>query len=418
MRACSEILFWLGVFLIPFENFKFAPSAGWAAIAPIFFTLYSVINVRYLKNILIEYWKIVLFFIIGILITAVNYIILDTDKTLIIARFIDSTQTIVLGAGSLMAFHVYFIEKKNDLSKVEQLLLVSYTITLLIGVIQFIAIKANLTQIMDAFELFTKRNYYFTSGRVQFFFTESSFVGMHLYGVLLPIYLVGKNKKIRNLIIIYALAAIVFGSGVRILVDTLAVCFILIIYGLISKKRWVMLLTVIALAIGPVSISYMYNHNDRVHNIVDLGIYADASLGSRYFYIQSAGYGLMNDPVHALCGYGIGQEPIVLEKGYEKASPTFRGGYRGEIDEAEHASQWTGGSATYNMYMRILSEYGIVMSLFVFGYIIYCFIKVKDPMLRIAIASSMYLYIQFESYAFYSIWLVIIFIEMRIKSKD
>lgn len=46
------MLYKIGLFLIPFENFFFAPSAGWAAIAPIIFFIYFIQNIKKVKIIL------------------------------------------------------------------------------------------------------------------------------------------------------------------------------------------------------------------------------------------------------------------------------------------------------------------------------------------------------------------------------
>ena len=42
----DQFLFKLGVLLIPFENFWFAPSKGWAALAPLAFFAYCLWNIR------------------------------------------------------------------------------------------------------------------------------------------------------------------------------------------------------------------------------------------------------------------------------------------------------------------------------------------------------------------------------------
>ena len=53
----SDILFFLGIALLPFENMFFAPSAGWGALTPLVFALYVLLNIRYLNRILYKYKK-------------------------------------------------------------------------------------------------------------------------------------------------------------------------------------------------------------------------------------------------------------------------------------------------------------------------------------------------------------------------
>lgn len=411
-------LFYLGIILLPFENFKFAPSAGWAAISPIVLTLYSLTKVRYLKNIFITYWKIFFFITIGILISICNLLFLDkSDAIFAFVRLTDAVETIILGFGCLMAFHVYFIEEKHRLYSVENFIIFSYTIVLIIGIIQIITIRYDIKQIFDFFELISKRNYYFTGGRVQFCFTESSFVGLHLYGILLPIYLIGRNRRIRDLIIAFVVVALIGGCGVRIIVDTLVVIIILIIKELFAKKNWAITLAFTAVVLLPIIFSYFYSNNNRVRQILDEGIYVDNSLASRYFYIQSSLIGASNDYSNFIVGYGIGQEPYVMQKGYEEAFSTFEAGYKTEVQSVEEADKWTTSSGTFCLYTRIAIEYGLIIFTIVLLYLFYIIFATKNINIRVSIIMAMWLYVQFESYAFYSIWLLAVFIQIYRKNQ-
>ena len=40
----NDIIFLIGIFLLPFENFFFAPSFGWATVTPIIFAIYIPIG--------------------------------------------------------------------------------------------------------------------------------------------------------------------------------------------------------------------------------------------------------------------------------------------------------------------------------------------------------------------------------------
>ena len=44
----SDIIFYIAIFLLPFENFFFAPSSGWATITPIILAIYILLNLRVL----------------------------------------------------------------------------------------------------------------------------------------------------------------------------------------------------------------------------------------------------------------------------------------------------------------------------------------------------------------------------------
>lgn len=47
----NDIIFSIGIFLLPFENFFFAPSSGWATVTPIIFAIYILFNLDIRKMI-------------------------------------------------------------------------------------------------------------------------------------------------------------------------------------------------------------------------------------------------------------------------------------------------------------------------------------------------------------------------------
>ena len=55
-------------------------------------------------------------------------------------------------------------------------------------------------------------------GHPQFLFAEPSYIGMHLFGVLLPLMWLmrGYAKRLRNLIVVYAIGAVLMQAGTRI----------------------------------------------------------------------------------------------------------------------------------------------------------------------------------------------------------
>ena len=69
-----------------------------------------------------------------------------------------------------------------------------------------------------------------------------SFIGMHIFGILLPLYLFSIDKKVLALIIAYSILSVVFKSGVRIIIDIAVICAIFGLYYIISKKKYALLI--------------------------------------------------------------------------------------------------------------------------------------------------------------------------------
>ena len=392
----SDIIFLIGVFLLPFENFIFAPSAGWATLTPIIFAVYILMNFK--SKIKIS--KKSGYFLIGLIIfNLIAYLSVGIN----LKNVINAMISIGLGFVSLISMYIYYNKNKN-LDKIIRIISISYIITLIIGLIEFCTIKFNINVFYDFFKIIFKRNY-MRNKRVQFFFTEPSFIGMHMFGILLPLYLFTNRKKILNLIIVYVVAALYFECGVRIILDVIAVATIFMLYTIIRKKNFILLFVMAIILI--LSFITGYKTNYRIRKIIDDGIYSDGSLASRYFRIQASIYGYINDFPQVLIGYGVGNSLKPLRSGYDNAIEKYKSSYVRETEQLADP-EFSDDSVSYCLYIRFISEFGLIAFLIVLYYIIKVTkessFKYKWPYLL----TVMYIYIQFESYAFYAIWIYLL----------
>lgn len=405
-------LFLFACFLIPFENFVFAPSAGWAAIAPLVFMVYVLLHINKLGVLIYRYRYIFLILLAGSLITLVNFFFINDYLMPALSRMFSTYISLGLGLVSLFAFDIYFQKNGRDTEHLEKVLLVAYTVTICVGFIEFLTIKFNIGYVKDLVDMLSKRNY-LPYGRVQFCFTEPSFIGMHLFGVLLPIYVFGKNKKILYLIVVFALLGILFGCGVRIIVDTAVICAIFALHKINLRKLKnvvIIFLTVLIMISGG---NYIYKHNYRVHTIVNSGVYADGSFASRWFRIKASIKGSQESVIHTLLGYGFGQEAIPMEKGYLGAKAEYKSNYTRELVEVKEGVKRNNDSVSYCLFARVFSELGVIIAIIIILYLSRMYFYIKDREWKAIFLSVTYLYVQFESYAFYSIWLLLVLSDIR-----
>lgn len=399
----NDYIFKFALFTLPFENLFFAPSSGWATITPIIFFIYVLLNFKSALKSIYKFKKIFLFVLICLLLSFINYIFVDVELKNLLNAFI----SIFLGLIDLLAFDIYFSQKKNEVNGIIKILLVTYYISIVIGLIQFVAIKFNIEDLKNVFIMLGKRSKYITYNRVQFTYTEPSFVGMHLFGVLLPIYFYSKDKRLLKLICIFSMVAIMVNSGVRIIIDTAIValiCFMIyFIKNMNIKKILIALFASILIFIG---VGYTYNNNYRIHSIVDNGIYADGSLASRYFRINASFKGYKNSLMNFLFGYGLGNSIIPIRSGYDEAMNEYKSMYLREMYELANLD-YIDDSVSYCLYTRIISEFGVIMLMVAIGYLFSKSRKSEDRYLKNYFFIVIYLYIQFESYVFYTIWLYI-----------
>ena len=217
-----DIIFVLAILFLPFDNLFFAPSNGWAAISPLLFFAYIFLNVKYLKSEIKDYRKIFIFFSIFIVLTILNFAINGYN----LSAFFDTMVSFAMGFSTLLALDIYFIKKKNDFKPIVKMIYIVYLIALFAGILEFFTIKFDIAFLKNVFDLLFKRNYLIIN-RIQYTFTEPSFIGMHIFGILLPIYFLSKNRKILWLIIAFIVTTLLFNSSVRFIVDVFVIIIIL-----------------------------------------------------------------------------------------------------------------------------------------------------------------------------------------------
>lgn len=399
------MLFRLGLFLIPFENFFFAPSDGWAAIAPIVFFIYFFSKFRLIPLLIKREKKIILFltFMIcwGLLMCSFEG---SFNFTAIKRTFL----TLGLGVIFYFSFVIrYILENNNNMKKDIQILMYAYLISMIIGVIQWLSYSYNLNELIKIIEILSKRNY---GGKVQFTMTEPSFISLHIYGIILILYTFFKKKyiqpsKLHSLILIFfPILVLLIGKSIRFILDTIIVLSVYLLYSFFSLKmnKKIKLITLyIIILIGfivfsnrEIIIYKIVKKYPRLEKIYNSGLYADASLASRYFRINASVKGYKKNILKLYIGYGIGNISIPLSLGYNEAKEEYTNDYIKEVEALKEFKEYS----LFCMYIKIISEYGLIIliilliSLFsltnLFEYIIIC-----------------YLLVQFDSYSFYSVWL-------------
>ena len=400
-KLSSELVFYLGVFFLPFENFFFAPSNGWAAITPVILAIYALLNYKILFKTILELRRILGFFIVAVILGSITAFALNVNTIDYINAFIP----LGLGAISLLSFYIFY-SKKKDLKTVINLIVISYALCAVVGFFEYLAIETDNTAFMEWLAKFFKRDYLTTNSRVQFFFTEPSFIGMHLFGILLPLYWLSRRKDLLFIIGLFCFEAVAFNSGIRVLVDIAVVATIYFIYLLfIHKKAKFIPLIVLIFALG---FNHIYTNNSRFQKIVDGGIYSDGSFASRYFRVQASLIGYSKTPGQALIGYGLGNSIYPIHKGYEEAREVYDSSYVREVDDLDNKSvTFHDDSVSYSLYTRMISEFGLVLTIVAIAYLVDITRKSRLPQRWLYFAIIMYIYIQFESLGFYALWLFV-----------
>lgn len=108
-----------------------------------------------------------------------------------------------------------------------RILIASYWFSFGVGVAQWLSIHLHIKPLTNYFAHLMYRQYINESsvwggGRPQFLFAEPSYIGMHLFGILLPLMWLMRGrdriyaKRLRNLIVVYAIGSVLMQAGTRI----------------------------------------------------------------------------------------------------------------------------------------------------------------------------------------------------------
>ncbi len=149
----------------------------------------------------------------------------------------------------------------------------------------------------------------------------------------------------------------------------------------------------------------------RVRDILEGGIYANQSFSMRWFRINACIKGFASRPWEGLFGVGIGNISQVLYRGFDAAFEEYKNDWTAEIEYLRNAKQI---SELYCLPMRIVVEFGAVLLMAGLIFLVYKCWKMRID--YFVILMTLWLYVQFDSYAFYSMWMVLYLLERYDKS--
>ncbi len=395
LASISTLLFYAGLIAIPFDNLPFAPSGGWATIAPMIFFAYVCFNlpalahVRFNRPLAIGAIAVVALQCINIFIYGIH---LDA--------LLDALFTFVLGLFFYFALIIRYEQQKASFNCDATILYRAYIVAFIYGLVWLFA-NAFDPDLLAWFNSIERRPY----PRLAFSFTEPSFISLHVFGVLfLYTYFVSDRKLVRKMLILgglFLLLAIATKSSARSIVD--AVMFLGL---LLARTTWVdrkhsarnIMLWGIIIGLGVAAVL----SSSRIQSILLGGVNTDGSMASRFFRVQAMFYGFAHDPLAMLFGYGPGNMIVPFQEGYDQAFATYTHTY---VREVNYLGVATSIDNIYSMPPRLISDLGLIVTIALVVLLIWGAKRKKiDPCVVIM---TLWLYVQFDSYAFYTLWLLI-----------
>lgn len=405
----TDIVFYAAIALLPVDGLKIGLTMPfWNPISPVLFGLYVALNWKIAQSSMYRFRLWCLLPAMLIVTSVYGWCTIAFHPVSAVMSLV----AIALGLCCLLSLDIAIRVKRLSVASLITVLIVAYWCALAIGIIEYLSIKLHIVLLHSWLMSIMQRNY--VSQRVQFLFAEPSYIGMHVYGILLPVYWKTHNKRLAILIGCFAAGSIIMGAGTRIVVDTAVAAIISLIimvpWRTLDKKTMKKLL-IAASALLMIFMIFQFVFNSRLHAIWKQGLWqGDSSVLARMFRTLSPLLAGWHDPAHLWLGFGAGNLADSMHAGYPYALRIFtahNGLMTGEITGLQHVS--SSNAFSMNFYVSIVAEFGLIALLTLLISVIYWMTRNHQwSSLNVGwLILLIYLYAQFEAYAFYALPLFI-----------
>lgn len=401
----SDLLFYIALALLPVDGTTLGiPLPYWTPLSPWLLIAYALVNWRYLRSVVRTFAPFFIFSCILVALSCFGWMTVNVHPVAIAKSFIG----IVMFLACLASLEVMFHVKHASWKPAVTVLVVTYSFAFFVGIVQFVALKGGFESVTMFFQRMMYRSY--VAVRPQFLFAEPSYIGMHLFGVLLPVYWLTQDRRLPALIGVFAIGSIAMGAGVRIILDCTVAAILWFIADANFRRRAVRWGTAVGVVVLAGVLGGAVALNPRLGSIASKGLIAgDGSMTSRIFHMFAPAQAWWDDPWHFAFGFGAGNISDAVREGFGSAYRTFLelGGKTNR--EIEWMANPPAETFTMSAYTSFITEFGVIAFVALMALVMVWVTrnhawnrKMVCWLLLVA-----YLYVQFEAYGFYALALVV-----------
>ncbi|MEK0279843.1 hypothetical protein [Bifidobacterium mongoliense] len=401
----SDLLFYAALSLLPVDGTVAGiPLPFWTPLSPWLFLAYALVNARLLRTVARRYLPFVLFPLLLVLVSFYGWTTVGFHGW----AAVRSIGSVVLGLACLASLEIALRIKRLPWKPMVTVLVATYGVAFLVGVVQWAGVQWHVAGIRQFFARLMYRNY--TGVRPQFLFAEPSYIGMHLFGVLLPVYWLTRDRRVAVLVPAFAVGSLLMGAGTRIVIDSVVAGVLWLAASINFRRRGATIGAVAgvgAVAAGAVAAVFL---NPRLNKLATDGLLnGDQSMSARIFHMLAPAWAWKHDLWHTLFGWGAGNISNAVRAGYWGARRWYdaRGGLvNGEIRGQENPPTDT---FTMSAYVSFITEFGALAMLLVVLLVV-ALLTVNHAWNRTTVCWLVlvaYLYVQFEAYGFYALVLLV-----------
>lgn len=401
----SDLLFYAALMLLPVDGTVAGVALPyWTPLSPWFFLAYALVNFRRLRVCIHRYLPVVLLPILLLVISVYGWTTVGFHGVAALKSF----GSVILGVACLASLEIAVKSKRLPCKPMVTVLVAAYALAFLVGVVQWSGRYWQVEGIKQFFAHLMYRDYAWQ--RPQFLFAEPSYIGMHLFGVLLPVYWLTHDSRLAVLIPVFALGSVGMGAGTRIIVDTVVAGLLWLMASVNFKRRGGTLGAAAAIALIAASGVAAVVVDPRLNKLASDGLLrGDASVSSRIFHMLAPAWAWKQDMWHTLFGWGAGNIAMAEKAGYQGAIHWYESS--GGLINPEISGLANPPADTFTMsgYTSFITEFGLVMALLVVALIIVGVAVHRAWSRRMVcwLVLVAYLYVQFEAYAFYALPLLV-----------
>lgn len=403
----SDLLLFMAIAMLPFDGTKVGIALPyWTPISPWLFAAYALVNWRYLRNTARRFLPFFLFPILLVLMSFYGWQTIDVQP----AAIAKSLLSVLLGLACLASLDIAIRLKQLPVRTLVTALFAAYIVALGTGILQYVALEKNWNWQPVRVYFWQLIYRYYASQRPQFMFAEPSYIGMHLFGVLLPVFWLTRDRRIGVLVPVFAIAAIAMGAGTRIVLDSIVAAILWMISAVNFRSRRLTAGFVGALSLmagGGVSALLF---NPRLNSLATNGLLSgDGSMSARIFHMLAPMWAWKHDFSHLLFGWGAGNIYAAVRNGYAGARRWYNAHGGMASTEIDGLAKAPANTFTMSAYASFITEFGLLCFLALVALIV-VHVSVHHAWSRQTVCWLVlvaYLYIQFESYAFYALPLIV-----------
>lgn len=364
-----NFLIYIAAFLLPLDNFPIMFGGAYKPVSLVFIALFFAVNFHHVLRMKYKKAEICIGMIVigAIIVTAFQNISLHYS----FLGLKDAASSLAAGLVIYLSFKIFVRQNEGRESYVKlfKWMLRGYGIALAVGLLQIVYMYVSSSGVLSSFiGLFIERKAYIQAHRLQFTFSEPSYIGLHTNLLIFPAYLVLKHtnnlSRYDRLIVLLFIPMSILSLSIRYFID-LVILYLVYTFVTSRSKEFVNLCLKLGAAVG---IGLLLIHVVLVNNVFNL----DSSHYYRILHIYNDPDKLMKDDsfsiratyskigLHAfldkpILGYGVGNYHYAYINHLDKIPPKdFKDG--SELSDATNQLSLP----QYNMYTRLLSEFGLM----------------------------------------------------------